>query len=77
MEEGQPSLVIVDYQVYKKMLQGQSAVSAPEPAAVPEPADEVVEPQFSPEEQEAVDRLNREIQALKEQIAMEESVEGE
>ena len=70
MEEGQPSLVIVDYHVYKNMVQAQQGLLSQPRTAGSGPVTH--EQQFSPEEQEAVERLNREILALKEQIAMEE-----
>ncbi|MEK7124930.1 MAG: hypothetical protein AAB864_00815 [Patescibacteria group bacterium] len=79
MENGQPSLVIVDYNVYKSLLPSEPSMPrgtdiGAQPR-VTNPGSPVGEQQFSPEEQEAVERLNREIQALKEQIAMEETGE--
>jgi hypothetical protein len=69
LDEGEPAFVILDYQVYRNLTQGQEIkISTPEPGA-PQP---LGHQPLSPQEMEALERLNREIQALKDQIAMEE-----
>lgn len=75
LEDGEPSYVIVDYKVYRNLTQAKEQeiqiknhVSGAPKAVEPEP----VRQQLSAQEMEALERLNREIQTLKEQIEQEE-----
>ena len=84
MDDGEPTCVILGYESYKTLAASKEReipVSHPPlwealaqmPAAPTEPS---VEPQITdPQELEMVDRLNREIENLREQIAIQETEE--
>jgi len=72
LDNGEPSYVIVDYDVYRKMTHPASQQEPVPATPVPEP----VRNQLSPQDMEALERLNKEIQALKDQIAQEEGENG-
>lgn len=68
MENGDPSLVVVDYATYKGLLgEGNEAPKTASPAALVAP-----KPGLTPGETELLERINKDILALKEQIAEEE-----
>jgi hypothetical protein len=76
LDEGEPAFVILDYQVFRNLTQGKGEevrITTPEPGAqrgngLPGQGQQPL----SAQEMEALERLNKEIQALKEQIATEE-----
>ncbi len=84
LDEGEPAFVILDYQVYRNLTGEQSletgtarrsvgefpagrSFERPEPVATAQSS-----PSLSAQELEAIERLNKEILALKNQIEMEE-----
>ncbi|MEK7589250.1 MAG: hypothetical protein AAB479_01295 [Patescibacteria group bacterium] len=81
LDEGEPSYVILDYQVYRNLTQAKEqevkvkkandaeALNFPVPQASEEAP---VRAALSAQEVEALERLNREIQALKDQIEQDE-----
>ncbi len=85
LDDGEPSYVILDYQVYKSLMQVKEQeipvksnnLQQPQNFMAPPVADPVPpKPQLSAQEVEALERLNREIQALKDQIEQEEKQGG-
>lgn len=86
MDDGEPTCVILGYESYKTLAASKEReipVSHPPlwealaqiPATPVEPS---IEPQITdPQELEMIDRLNREIQGLREQIAIQESEESQ
>ena len=60
LENGEPTFVVVDYEVYKNL-------AAPSEQEAPRP-----EQPAGPRESEILERLNKEILALKSQIELEE-----
>lgn len=72
MENGEPSLVVMDYKTYCAMSDEKETVRS-NPEIPTEPAKEEHKQQsLSVQELEMIDRLNKEIMALKEQIEVEE-----
>ena len=74
LDEGEPAYVILDYQVYRNLTQEQEVPvrsATQTPSSAPAPSQ-----QLSAQEMEALERLNREIQALKDQIEQEERSTG-
>lgn len=74
LDEGEPAFVILDYQVFRNLTQGNEEevrISTPEPGTH-HGNGQAGMPPLSAQEMEALERLNKEIQALKEQIAAEE-----
>ncbi len=75
VEDGEPSLVVVDYETYRSMTDvapNPERRPAPAPVQSAPPAREPGQPSLSTQEAEMIDRLNKEILALKEQIEAEE-----
>lgn len=73
MEDGEPSMVVMDYKTYRAM--GDEKEAALGNAGIPaEPMakEEHRQQSLSVKELEIIDRLNKEIMALKEQIEAEE-----
>lgn len=74
LENGEPTFVVVDYEVYKRLLAGSREPDASVnriPAAPAESAEQSEQP-TDPRELEILERLNKEILALKSQIELEE-----
>lgn len=70
LDNGEPAYVILDYQVFKNLTQEKGEeVKVPVPEATVSQGNGLA---LSAQEMEALERLNKEIQALKEQIAAEE-----
>lgn len=67
MDNGEPSFVVLDYVSYKKMLQEGELANG---LAVPSPVSS------KGTESELLERINKDIQALKEQIEEEEKALG-
>lgn len=78
LDDGRPAFVLLDYQVYRSLAQNQlQSNNQPSVQTVVSPADQSVqESRLSSAEIEAVERLNKEILALKEQIALQETEEA-
>ena len=86
MDDGEPTCVILGYESYKNLAASKEReipVSRPplwealaqEPQTPIEPS---LEPQITdPQELEMIDRLNREIENLREQIAVQETEESQ
>ncbi|MDP2648164.1 MAG: hypothetical protein Q8P35_02915 [Candidatus Yanofskybacteria bacterium] len=77
LDDGQPAFVIVDYKIYRNLVsekEGDASVSRPglNFNSRPNPA-----PALSAQELEVIERLNKEILALKNQIESEERSEFE
>lgn len=73
LENGEPAFVVVDYKVYRDLMardqqEAAVALSASQPAARPTSGEQPVDPK----EVEVLERLNKEILALKSQIELEE-----
>lgn len=80
LDEGEPAFVILDYRVYRQLTGEQSRQDAARFSDAPAangavestPVAPIAQPSLSPQELEAIERLNKEIQALKEQIEAEQ-----
>jgi hypothetical protein len=86
MDDGEPTCVILGYEAYKILAAGhEREIPVSHPPLwealeqVPQaPVELSPEPQISdPQELEMIDRLNREIQNLREQIAIQEAEEAQ
>jgi len=73
MDNGQPSFVVLDYQAYRNLLAKAPELELPKPS----PSMQSLGTAMTAQELEIVERLNKEIQALKQQIEAEEQGEIE
>lgn len=70
MDNGDPSFVVLDYTSYKKMLQGEESGQIGNGLVAPAPS------KAQSSESELLERINKDILALKEQIDQEEKALG-